>query len=75
MILPTTTYAAIPYLGTFLRGHFQHILRLCAGISAVAFVPAAVAVIQDVVHPGLRTVSLGVCVDVQHLPIMRCQMQ
>ena len=38
-----------------------------AGISAVAFVPAAVAVTQDVVHPGLRAVSLSLCVIVQHV--------
>ena len=72
MFFPTTTYAAIPYLKTFLRGPFQHILLLCAGISAVAVAPAAVTVTRNVVYPGLIAVSLSVCVEVQHLPKMRC---
>ena len=50
-----------------LRGHLQYVVLLFAGITAVAFVPAAVAVTQDVVHPGLRAVSLSLCVVVQHL--------
>jgi len=50
-----------------LRGHLQYAVLLLAGITAVAFVPAAVAVTQDVVHPGLRAVSLSLCVVVQHL--------
>jgi MFS family permease len=51
----------------FLRGHLQYLVLLFSGITAVAFVPAAVAVTQDVVHPGLRAVSLSLCVVVQHL--------
>jgi len=50
-----------------LRGHLQYAVLLFAGITAVAFVPAAVAVTQDVVHPGLRAVSISLCVVVQHL--------
>ncbi len=34
-------------------------------ITAVAFVPAAVAVTRNVVHPGLRAVSLSLCVIVR----------
>ena len=48
-------------------GRIQYALLMGAGISAVAFVPAAVAVTQDVVHPGLRAVSLSLCVIVQHV--------
>ena len=48
-------------------GRIQYALLMGAGISAVAFVPAAVAVTQDVVHPGLRAVSLSLCVIVQHI--------
>jgi MFS family permease len=48
-------------------GPLQYALLMGAGISAVAFVPAAVAVTQDVVHPGLRAVSLSLCVIVQHV--------
>ncbi len=48
-------------------GPVQYALLLCAGVSAVAFVPGAVAVTQDVVHPGLRAVSLSLCVIIQHV--------
>lgn len=51
----------------WLTGPLQYALLMGAGISAVAFVPAAVAVTQDVVHPGLRAVSLSLCVIVQHV--------
>jgi MFS family permease len=46
----------------WLTGPLQYALLMGAGISAVAFVPAAVAVTQDVVHPGL---SLSLVI-VQH---------
>lgn len=52
---------------SFYRGGIQYSVLLAAGIAAVAFVPAAVAVTQDVVHPGLRAVSLSLCVIIQHL--------
>ena len=37
------------------------------GVAAVAFVPSCVAVTQDVVHPGLRAVSLSLNIIIQHL--------
>jgi len=49
------------------RGVHQYLVLLLSGITAVAFVPAAVAVTQDVVHPGLRAISLSLCVIVQHI--------
>ena len=52
---------------SFYRGGIQYAVLLAAGIAAVAFVPAAVAVTQDVVHPGVRAVSLSLCVIVQHI--------
>jgi fucose permease len=52
---------------TLARGPLQYAILLCAGFTAVMFVPAAVAVTQDVVHPGLRAVSLSLCVIVQHI--------
>lgn len=52
---------------TSLRGTFQYGVLLLAGVSVIAFVPASVAVTQDVVHPGLRAISLSLCVMVQHL--------
>jgi predicted MFS family arabinose efflux permease len=51
----------------FLEGSAQYFMLLGVGLSAVAFVPAAVAVTQDVVHPGLRAISLSINVIVQHL--------
>jgi MFS family permease len=37
------------------------------GISAACFLPAAAAVTQDVVHPGLRAISYSLCVITQHV--------
>lgn len=51
----------------FFRGQVQYLILLAAGVFAVAFVPAAIAVTQDVVHPGLRGISLSVNVIIQHL--------
>ncbi len=61
------TSVALLVAFTILHGHFQYAVLLFTGITAIAFVPAAVAVTQDVVHPGLRAVSLSLCVIVQHL--------
>ena len=52
---------------TFLTGTPQYIMLLAGGIAIVAFVPAAAAVTQDVVHPGLRAISYSLCVIVQHI--------
>jgi MFS family permease len=51
----------------FMRDGMQYAVLLLTGIAAVAFVPGAVAVTQDVVHPGLRAISLSLCVVVQHI--------
>jgi MFS family permease len=51
----------------FFQGKAQYIIMLLMGISAVAFVPAGVAVTQDVVHPGLCAVSLSLNIIIQHL--------
>jgi predicted MFS family arabinose efflux permease len=37
------------------------------GVIGAAFVPAAAAVTQDVVHPGLRAISYSLCVITQHI--------
>jgi MFS family permease len=52
---------------SFTRGSIQYGIFFMIGITAVAFVPACVAVTQDVVHPGLRAVSLSVNIIIQHL--------
>jgi len=62
----TTAVLLLVAFGWF-RGPVQYALLMGAGISAVAFVPGAVAVTQDVVHPGLRAMSLSLCVIVQHI--------
>ncbi len=51
----------------FLQGNVQYIVLFLLGITAVAFVPAGVAVTQDVVHPGLCAVSLSLNIIIQHL--------
>ena len=50
-----------------LHGSAQYAVLLASGIAATAFIPAAVAVTQDVVHPGLRAVSLSLNVIIQHV--------
>lgn len=52
---------------TLLRGNAQYGILFLIGIAAVAFVPSCVAVTQDVVHPGLRAISLSLNIIIQHL--------
>ncbi|MCB2146266.1 MAG: MFS transporter [Deltaproteobacteria bacterium] len=66
-ISSTTTAVILLAAFNWFAGPVQYALLMGAGISAVAFVPAAAAVTQDVVHPGLRAVSLSLCVIVQHI--------
>jgi MFS family permease len=51
----------------FLQGPSQYVLILLGGMAASAFSPAAIAVTQDVVHPGLRATSYSFCVIAQNL--------
>ena len=51
----------------FLTGNIQYYVLLLGGITASAFSPAAIAVTQDVVHPGLRATSYSFCVITQNL--------
>ena len=48
-------------------GHMQYLLLLSVGVSVTAFIAAAAAVTQDVVHPGLRAMSYAVAVVIQNL--------
>ena len=50
-----------------LHGLPQYIALLVSGIAATGFVSGAVAVTQDVVHPGLRAVSLSLNIITQHI--------
>jgi predicted MFS family arabinose efflux permease len=70
MLLPavssglTSVLMAIGF--TFLQGSIQYALLLWVGVTIIMFVPAAVAVTQDVVHPGLRATSLSLNIVIQH---------
>jgi len=70
MLLPaaSSVLTSVLLLAAFtgMRGHFQYGLLLLIGVTIIMFVPAAVAVTQDVVHPGLRATSLSVNIVVQH---------
>ncbi len=48
-------------------GAAQYVLLLAGGLTAVAYVSAASAVTEDVVHPGLWAISYSVAVVVQNL--------
>jgi MFS family permease len=50
----------------YLEGNIQYLTLLCLGVTIIMFVPAAVAVTQDVVHPGLRAISLSINIVIQH---------
>ena len=62
-----TTGAIFLFAFYFLQGASQYALILLGGMAASAFSPAAIAVTQDVVHPGLRATSYSFCVISQNL--------
>jgi len=51
----------------FFSGTVQYAIILIMGLTFSSFVPAAAAVTQDVVHPGLRAISYALCVIIQNL--------
>lgn len=51
----------------YFEGQMQYLLLLSVGISITAFIAAAAAVTQDVVHPGLRAISYAIAVVIQNL--------
>ncbi|HSR10060.1 MAG TPA: MFS transporter [Thermodesulfobacteriota bacterium] len=61
------TGAVFLFAFSSLQGAAQYALVLLGGIGASAFSPAAIAVTQDVVHPGLRATSYSFCVLSQNL--------
>jgi MFS family permease len=48
-------------------GLLQYILLLIMGVSIMLFIAGAIAVTQDVIHPGMRAISYSICVIVQNL--------
>lgn len=71
LLLPaitSTVSALLLFIGFFtLHGNNLFFLLLVAGITIIMFAPGAVAVTQDVIHPGLRSTSVSICIVVQHL--------
>lgn len=60
--------ALFAFLGfVVLDGVFQYITFLLTGVTIAMFVPAASAVTQDLVHPGLRATSYAFAVIFQNL--------
>jgi predicted MFS family arabinose efflux permease len=62
--------SAVLFLGgfqLFSGGIVQYGVFLLAGIASIAWASSAIAVTQDVVHPGLRAISYALCVIVQNL--------
>ncbi len=51
----------------FTGGAVQYGILLLAGVASIAWASSAIAVTQDVVHPGLRAVSYALCVITQNL--------
>jgi predicted MFS family arabinose efflux permease len=51
----------------FLREPAQFYFFLAGGTTAIAFASSAIAVTQDVVHPGLRATAYSLCVIIMHL--------
>ena len=49
------------------NGQMQYLMLLSVGVSVTAFIAAAAAVTQDVVHPGLRAMSYAIAVVIQNL--------
>jgi predicted MFS family arabinose efflux permease len=66
--LTTAISAVILFIAfNFLSGTIQYIFFLLFGIIVTAFISAAAAVTQDVVHFGLRAVSYSLAVLIQNL--------
>jgi predicted MFS family arabinose efflux permease len=51
----------------FQGGTVQYGIFMLAAICSIAYASSAIAVTQDVVHPGLRAISYALCVITQHL--------
>ena len=70
LLLPaiTTILAAVLMFVAFsFHGSLQFGFLLAMGFFVIMFAPGAVAVTQDVVHPGLRSTSNSINIIIQHL--------
>jgi predicted MFS family arabinose efflux permease len=64
-ILITSAFVYLSF--SLLEGTAQYLMLLLVGIGITSFIPAALAVCQDVVHAGLRATSVALAVIIQHL--------
>jgi predicted MFS family arabinose efflux permease len=72
LLVPTISAlltAAIYFCGMhlFSGGGVQYAILILGGIFSMLFASSAIAVTQDVVHPGLRAISYALCVISQNL--------
>jgi MFS family permease len=71
LLVPTVTSfisAILMFLAfSVFDGQMQYLVLLSVGISVTAFIAAATAVTQDVVHPGMRAMSYAIAVIIQNL--------
>ena len=66
--LTSVVAALILFVGFLSPGSKSQLAVLvCYGIFATCFIAPAASVTQDLVHPGMRAFSYGMCVIVQHL--------
>jgi len=65
----SSTLTALIFMSAFhlVQGQAQYALFLFGGVCAIAFASSAIAVTQDVVHPGLRATAYSLCVIIMHL--------
>jgi len=71
LLVPTITSllsALLMFLAfSVFDGQMQYLILLSMGVSITAFIAAAAAVTQDVVHAGMRAISYAVAVVIQNL--------
>ncbi|TSA10171.1 MAG: MFS transporter [Deltaproteobacteria bacterium] len=70
MLFPAITCAIaalLLFVAFLLHGSLQFGFLLAMGLFIIMFAPGAIAVTQDVVHPGLRSTSLSINVIFQNL--------
>jgi MFS family permease len=70
LLLPAITTiiaATLMFVAFSFHGSIQFGFLLAMGFFVIMFAPGAVAVTQDVVHPGLRSTSNSINVIIQHI--------
>jgi MFS family permease len=66
-VITTTISAILLFVALRLTGTIQMVILFTFGIFIMMFLAGAVAVTQDVIHPGLRATSYAIAVVVQNL--------